>query len=417
MLQAAGIVEDLMSGTVVSADGRTHFMAAVKEFEDGDLDARLLEILCCNGCIMGPGMGSPEPLYSRRARVSRYVRDTQAKRDHSALKVQVADFADLDLSRSFKADDQRIPVRDSDAIACILESMGKFRPEDELNCGACGYESCREHALAIYKGLAESEMCLPYTIDRLRAAVTELADSNSELASTREALVHSEKMASMGQLAAGIAHEVNNPLGVVLMYAHMLLDEHQSDPRFAEDLRMIVEQTDRCKKIVAGLLGFARQNKVVREPVDIRTIVERSLATLPAPENIRVEVRHDIADAVAELDRDQVIQVITNLVTNAYGAMPDGGTLTILTHGDPATVRISVTDTGTGIPREIIDKIFEPFFSTKKIGKGTGLGLAVTYGIVKMHYGSIDVKSNADSSVAPTGTTFTVTFPRHGRED
>jgi len=139
--------------------------------------------------------------------------------------------------------------------------MGKSAAVDELNCGACGYNTCREHALAIWKGLAESEMCLPYTIEQLHKTIDDLANSNNRLASTQEALMQSEKLASMGQLAAGVAHEINNPLGVVLMYAHLILDKYGDHTALKDDLHLIAEQADRCKKIVSGLLNFARRTR------------------------------------------------------------------------------------------------------------------------------------------------------------
>jgi len=324
-------------------------------------------------------------------------------------------FEDLNLERSFSAKDRRILVPSEEVqegLTNIMQKMGKLTPQDELNCGACGYDTCRQHAMAIYRGLAESEMCLPYTIDQLRKTVKELAISNDQLASVQEALVQSEKLASMGQLAAGIAHEVNNPLGVVLMYAHLLRDESGQDTRLRDDLNMIVEQTDRCKKIVTGLLDFARQNKVVRQAVDVKRLVDHSLKIVPCPENVVVQVKHEVEDPMIEVDGDQIAQVLTNLFTNAYAAMPQGGTLSLLVWSDEATVRFTVSDTGTGIPRENLTKVFEPFFTTKQLGKGTGLGLAVTYGIVKMHRGEIQVKSNADPTAGPTGTTFTITLPK-----
>ncbi len=198
----------------------------------------------------------------------------------------------------------------------------------------------------------------------------------------------------MGQLAAGIAHEVNNPLGVVLMYAHLLLQEAQDAPQFRDDLTMIVDQADRCKKIVAGLLHFARQNKVVLQPTDLRKLVEHALKSMPASTKIETVIEHDLGmDPTAEVDRDQIVQVLTNLISNAAAAMPEGGTLTVRTAGDAERVTLGVTDTGVGIPKENLSKIFEPFFTTKQIGMGTGLGLAVTYGIVKMHRGDIQVRS------------------------
>lgn len=415
MLQAADISEDLMAGEVVSAEGRNDFLEAIREFEAGDLDARLLEVLCCNGCIMGPGMECQTPLFSRRSRVSQHVRRSMMASDGTEWAGQMSRFANLDLHREFTANDRRIALPSDGEVGLIMAEMGKVTPEDELNCGACGYETCREHAVAIYEGLAECEMCLPYTIDQLRKTVKELAVSNKQLATTQEQLMQSEKLASMGQLAAGIAHEVNNPLGVVLMYSHLLLEEWGNNPRLHEDLATIVDEADRCKKIVSGLLHFARQNKVALEPTDLRELVDRVMRTTHTPANIAVHVEHDGADTVADIDKDQIVQVLTNLLSNAQAAMINGGTLTVQTGGDETHVQLIVTDTGVGIPRENLTKLFQPFFTTKQIGKGTGLGLAVTYGIVKMHRGDIQVSSNADPAAGPTGTTFTVSLPRRSQ--
>jgi signal transduction histidine kinase len=366
---------------------------------------------------MGPGIKSEIPFFRRRSLVTKYVREYVLKRDSQTWRAEMAGFSDLDLSRRFSANDQRLSNPAEPELVSILARMGKIDPRDELNCGACGYETCREHAIAIYKGLAENEMCLPYTIDRLNKTNMELAISNEQLATTQKALLHSEKLASMGQLAAGIAHEVNNPLGVVLLYSHLLREEYAAEPRLNNDLTLITEQAERCKKIVAGLLGFARQSKVILEPTDVRELIERSLLNFPDKGKIDVIVKHDLENPIAELDRDQIIQVLTNLISNAIAAMPDGGELEIYSSGTDENIRLQVADTGIGIPRENIGKIFDPFFTTKQIGEGTGLGLAVTYGIVKMHYGDITVESNADKSEGPTGTVFIVTLPRFGTAD
>jgi len=417
ILQAASISEDLLSGDVVAADGRSNFVEAIKEFEAGDLNARLLEVLCCHGCIMGSGMSTPAPLFSRRSSVSQYVRRRTGTLDLNQWRADMDTFADLNLRRTFAANDQRVPAPSDEELASILARLGKVKPEDELNCGACGYDTCRDHAIAIYRGLAESEMCLPYSIDQLRKTIQELNLSHEQLANAQEALMQSEKLASMGQLAAGIAHEVNNPLGVVLMYAHLLLDEASTNKALREDLSMIAEQADRCKKIVSGLLNFARQTKVLVEPIDLRELVDRSLRSAPAPGNVTTEVEPALENPIAELDPNQITQVLTNLLSNAYAAMPDGGALTVRLEGDESSIRFVVSDTGIGIPQENQSKIFEPFFTTKQIGRGTGLGLAVTYGIVKMHRGDIQVASNADPAAGPTGTTFTVTLPRLARQE
>jgi len=415
MLQAAQISEDLVAGDVVAADGRINFVEAIKEFESGDLDARLLEVLCCEGCIMGSGISSEAPLFSRRASVSQHVRQRLQAIPPGDWDAAMARFADLDLRRAFAADDQRVAAPSEEQLAQILARMGKSGPEDELNCGACGYDSCREHAMAIYRGLAESEMCLPYTIDQLRRTLQELAESHQQLASTQEALMQSEKLASMGQLAAGIAHEINNPLGVVLMYSHILLEELSDDNQAHEDLSLIADQADRCKQIVSGLLDFARQTKLILEPTDMGALVDRCLQATPAPPGVQVRVENETQDPVIDVDRNQISQVLTNLVNNAYAAMPEGGELRVGIADGESHVHVSVTDTGVGIPDDTLGKVFEPFFTTKPMGRGTGLGLAVTYGIVKMHRGDIEVASNNDLSQGPTGTTFTVTLPRNGR--
>jgi len=416
LLETANIHEDLIAGEVISATGRTNFIDAIMEFSSTETNAKLLDVLCCDGCIMGSGMTTTAPPFRRRALVSNFVRKTLAERDMEEWVYYMEKFKNLDLSRTFQPNDQRIPAPAEEEIQKILAKIGKFTPEDELNCGACGYDTCREHAIAIFKGLAETEMCLPYSIEQLHKTIEELAVSNEQLASTREALIQSEKMASMGQLAAGIAHEINNPLGVVLMYAHLLLEELDTQAEITTDLQMIADHADRAKKIVAGLLNFARQNKVNLIKIDLKKLLDDAIKAVQSPNNIEIVVNHKIENPRVELDRDQIIQVFTNLIDNSYNAMPNGGQLTIQTEGDQEIIRIKVIDTGTGIQKEIISKIFEPFFTTKKSGKGTGLGLAISYGIVKMHYGNIDVVSNADPAEGPTGTCFTVTLPRLGKK-
>ncbi|MBN1781131.1 4Fe-4S dicluster domain-containing protein [bacterium] len=413
LLDAAGLVEDLMAGEIISASGKSNFIDALLEFGSGDLNARLLDVLCCDGCIMGAGMTTSLPMHRRRTLVSQHVRQIGMKRDIRKWEEAMKQFEDLDLSRKFSVFDQRLSMPGPETIRAILRKMGKLRVEDELNCGACGYDSCHEHAVAIHKGLAEIEMCLPFTIEKLHRTISELNASHEELADTRAALIQSEKMASMGQLAAGIAHEVNNPLGVVLMYAHLLLEETALNAGTKEDLKMIADHADRAKKIVSGLLHFARQNKVVLKKTRIDRLVDHVLKSVRIPDHVRVEADHCLTDPHVEIDSDQIVQVLNNLISNSIVAMPDGGVLRIRT-SDPEKVIIQVSDTGSGIPESIKNKIFEPFFTTKQIGKGTGLGLSITYGIIKMHRGDIRVESNADPEKGPTGTTFTVILPRQG---
>ncbi len=411
ILQAAGTHEDLLDGNVVAADGRSHFIQAIKEFEAGALDTRLLEVLCCNGCIMGPGMSCETPFFRRRFAVSERTRKQLGKTVSDNDKPQF--FLDEnELFVSFKADDRRIPQPSEEGIEEIMQKMGKFGPEDELDCGACGYDTCRAHAVAILRGLAESEMCLPFVIEQLKTSLQELNLSNDLLKSTKEALLNAEKLAGIGRFSAGIAHEINNPLGVILLYTKLLMDDLPPDFEHIDDLAMIEEQANRCKTIVSGLLNFTRQRKLSLKPTEICKLIDHSLGAVLVPDNVTISSSHSANEPWIEVDSDQIVQVLTNLIINAVEAMPDGGNIKVSTEDDHDRVYIKVEDKGTGIPEDVLKKIFEPLFTTKQIGKGTGLGLAVTYGIVKMHGGKIDVITNADITKGPTGTTFKVSLPR-----
>ncbi|MBD3223799.1 MAG: GHKL domain-containing protein, partial [Caldithrix sp.] len=182
-----------------------------------------------------------------------------------------------------------------------------------------------------------------------------------------------------------------------------------------EDLSMITEQAERCRNIVSGLLNFARKNKIVLKATDMRNLIDRCLKAIIKPAEISITVNHNVQDPVAEVDADQIIQVLTNLIMNAIEAMPEGGEINIRTEEANGMIQLAVADNGPGIPENVIQKIFEPLFTTKQIGKGTGLGLAVTYGIIKMHHGQIDVQSNTDASRQQTGTTFIVSLPKKDR--
>ncbi|MCP4146024.1 MAG: 4Fe-4S dicluster domain-containing protein [bacterium] len=414
MVQAAGMSEDLTTGTVVTADGREDFPEALREFESGDLNAELLDILCCKGCIMGFGMTTNEPLFRRRARVSRYVRSCQQQNSLEVWQQNLEKFESVDLCRGFKPDHFQMNEPSEEEIKAILKQLGKANKSDELNCRACGYDACRQHAIAIYKGMAESEMCLPFVIDELRDTVGELHESNANLAKTQEQLMHSERLASMGQLSAGIAHEVNNPLGVVLLYTNLLQEEYSKDTSLGNDLSLIAEQANRCKNIVSGLLDFARENKTDLHPVQINLFLEDTMRGIVLNDGYNVKINSSADDVVVNLDASQMGQVIINLVNNAFAAMPDGGTVNIdVSIPEDSSVSIKVIDTGCGIAEQNISRIFEPFFTTKAQGKGTGLGLAVSYGIVKMHRGKLTVSSNDNVDSGQTGTVFTITMPRY----
>ncbi|MCX6259400.1 MAG: ATP-binding protein [Bacteroidia bacterium] len=412
LLQTANINDDAITGNIIAAEGRIDFQGALKEFEAGLIKNQHMELLCCEGCIMGPGLSKNGKQYNRRALVSSYANVKMKELDSVNWQKAFDEYSNLDLSIRHRSEDRRPEITDENGLTEVLASMGKTTKKDQLDCGACGYESCIEHAIAIKNGLAEVEMCLPFTIEKLHKSVKDLALSNEKLSSMKQALRQSEKLAHMGQLSAGIAHELNNPLGVVIMYSNILLDESPADAPLREDLKLIVEQAGRCKKIVGGLLNFARKNQVNHQLISIRELADRSLESVIVPENVKISVSDKTTSPDAMLDVEQMTQVLTNLVKNAIDAMPNGGSIDVILEDTLGDVSITVKDTGTGINKEDKSKIFEPFFTTKAIGVGTGLGLATAYGIVKMHKGQITVESNTDPAIGPTGTSFKIILPR-----
>ena len=227
---------------------------------------------------------------------------------------------------------------------------------------------------------------------------------------TEMQMAQSEKLASLGRLASGIAHEINNPLTGVLSYSTVLYEEIK-DPGYRADLKVIIDETLRCREIVKGILDFARETKIDKRPGNINKIIIELFSILEKHVTFQnVRIKKDLAENLPEfnIDVNQIKSVLNNLAVNAADAMHDGGDLTISTRYDEANgkVIVKVSDTGIGIKEEDLSKIYDPFFTTKETGKGTGLGLSVTYSIVHRHNGTIRVESTVGK-----GTTFTIEFP------
>jgi len=415
LLKTAFLSGDILENEILVTEGRDNVLEILKALrsEDDRLEVRFLDILFCEGCIAGPVIGNRHSTFGLKEIVARYVRRTCSPEAQAAFEEALERYGSVDLGRSFSDRSVALPAPREEDIAEILRQTNKFSKADELNCGACGYETCRDKAIAVYQGLAEAEMCLPYLIDQLEENVAKLKLFQRELQEAQDQLIQSEKLASMGQLAAGVAHEINNPLGTVLLYADLLLRELPRDDSRGQDLRLILDEARRCKNIVQALLNFARQNKVLAQVTDVNrlcreTIAEVERLPLFGKVHIVAELEADLLEIRA--DPSQIRQVLLNLLSNAAEAMPGGGSITVITRSVDAGgdgVEISIRDTGCGIPEESIPRLFTPFFTTKPIGKGTGLGLAITYGIVKSHRGSIDVLSKVG-----VGTTFVVRLPR-----
>jgi two-component system NtrC family sensor kinase len=248
-------------------------------------------------------------------------------------------------------------------------------------------------------------------IDWGKTLEKKVEERTNEIRDMQAHLIQQEKLASLGKLAAGIAHEINNPLGGILLYSHLLLEGmEKEDPRY-DNLAKIVKETTRCKDIVKGLLQFARPKEPEAIKIDINATLDNSLSFLESQaifQNVTIKKQYsdDLPPIVA--DRSQLQQVFINIILNAADAMNGKGTLTLETtirEGEPF-INISITDTGHGIKKEDKSRLFEPFFTTKEAGAGTGLGLAICYSIIQKHKGTIEVES-----VVGKGSTFTIKLP------
>ena len=232
-----------------------------------------------------------------------------------------------------------------------------------------------------------------------------------------EQLINHEKMASVGQIAAGVAHEINTPLGIILGYTQLMMDDFEKDSETAASLRVVERQTKACRRIVADLLKFSRQSESEKSRLDLNNIIEEVLSVTEHTLNLhQITVIRQFGDTLPAIfgDAEKLHQVFINLFNNAQHAMKEGGKLIISTCKTRQKVMVSVQDSGTGIADAIKNKVFDPFFTTKEVGKGTGLGLSVTYGIVQEHGGTIEVESpiiDTKTSKQEPGTAFHIHFP------
>lgn len=250
-----------------------------------------------------------------------------------------------------------------------------------------------------------------FTTEKLYRYLSELRIINRKLVNAQVALKRSERLANMGQISAGIAHELNNPLGVITMYSNIVLDELEPEDPKVEDLKIIVSQAERCKNIVSGLLNFARKSKIKFSETNIEEFIKNSLKSIVVPPNVQIKFESKLKNPKLKIDYEQLMQAITNLEKNAIEAMQNGGELSIKLREDGNNVEIIISDTGSGIKEEDLDKLFTPFFTTKPLGQGTGLGLPLVYGIIKMHNGKILVESNTKPENGRTGTEFKIILP------
>jgi len=315
-----------------------------------------------------------------------------------------------------------LPLRDLDEgadrlAAGDLDNMIPVRSNDEFGHLATSFNSMTD---ALRKSHVDLENWGRTLEQKVEEATRELHKAQAETA-------RSEKLASVGLLAAGIAHELNNPLTGVLTFSYLVRKNLPEDSRDAEDLDLVIRETKRCATIIRRLLDFSREKTPEKAYGNLNVIIEETLKLIEQPaqiENIKIIMDLDETLPLVWLDENLIKQVIMNMLVNARHAIEGGGSITIKTRickerecpesiakvGDMA--EITIADTGCGIPAEDLQKVFDPFFTTKDVGKGTGLGLSVSYGTVESHRGTIEVES-----VFGEGTEFRIYLAVNKRND
>ncbi|MGD0281234.1 MAG: ATP-binding protein [Dissulfurispiraceae bacterium] len=279
-----------------------------------------------------------------------------------------------------------------------------FRGSDEIGILARSFNSMSDE-LKEYKEKMEN-----WT----KSLEDEVQKKTSEIYKAQEHLINTEKLASLGRMAAGVAHEINSPLTGIVTFSHLMLKRTPPENvQDVEDLNVIIDQAERCSKIIKGLLGFSRKTSSEKSMINLNTLLENTLAMVRHQSrfyNILFDLRLDSSLPEVNIDPNQIQQVFLNLLINAADAMEKKGKIILATRpveNDGARfAEVEVTDSGPGIPEHIRSRIFEPFFTTKPVGKGTGLGLAVSYGIIKKHEGTIFIGNSPGS-----GASFYIRLP------
>ena len=307
-----------------------------------------------------------------------------------------------------------VPLKDLEVgakkiISGNLEDQVPVRSEDEFGRVA---DSFNHMTAALSESRSEMQ-------DLVQTLESKVAQRTKELLVAKAEVAQGEKLASIGVLASGIAHELNNPLTGVLTFTSLMRKKVPEGSEDAEDLDLVIRETKRCASIIKRLLDFAREKVPVKGFYNLNQVIEDTVRFVERPVSLQqIEITTNLDPKLPQIwgDADLIKQVVLNLVVNAQQAINGKGNITVQTQpcragaaskpDEPAMIEISVTDTGCGIPEANLQRIFDPFFTSKEVGKGTGLGLSVSYGIVKAHGGRISVES-----VVGTGTTFHIYLP------
>jgi PAS domain S-box-containing protein len=308
-------------------------------------------------------------------------------------------------------------IRDAEHVPALLESTTK----DDAGLSEIGIWKHRKQdgtpidveitSHGIVFGGKQAQLVLAHDVTERLRAQRQLQEKADELASMTQQLWQASKLATMGELAASVAHELNNPLATVSLRAETLLDQLDGDERKQRSLQIIIGEVERMAKLVTNLLQFTRRSHRQVSTIDVQEEITRSLDLISHYlRNRKIDVVTEIQESLPPIiaDRQQLRQVFLNIMTNASDAMPHGGTFTVRVHCEkrPATIVIEFIDTGEGIDADNLEKIWEPFYTSKAEGKGTGLGLPICSRIVEEHGGSIMLESEVGK-----GTTVRIVLP------
>ena len=416
LLRTAQISSDILKNDIIITEGCNRVRDILKGVEQGRVEASFLDLLFCEGCINGPAMDNDLSVFIRKDIIANYVRRRVESDDSRQADGDGFTDSGVNLKRKFTNESIQQPQPEEKDLKSIFAKINKFKPIDELNCGACGYDTCREKAIAVFEGRAEVEMCFPYLIEKLQSM-------HKELVEAQERSIRIAQLASMGELAAGVAHEINNPLAGMLNYVKLMQKfirlgiDDEKIKRFEKYLETIENETVRISEIVKGMLEFARPTEPVAGKILIKDILNRTLFLIDhqiSMQNIKLIKHYENDSLYINADFKQIQQVLLNIIINSSQAMPAGCKLTITarTAENSRFIALGIKDTGCGIEEKCLEKIFDPFYTTKLDSKGTGLGLSTAYNIIVKHGGDIKAESQVGK-----GSTFTLYLPAYQETD
>ncbi|HOS60534.1 MAG TPA: [Fe-Fe] hydrogenase large subunit C-terminal domain-containing protein, partial [Syntrophorhabdaceae bacterium] len=352
LYRSTGAHFDILMDEITGTYGHRRVIGALKQLASGRIKAKFFDFVYCSGCVDGPFTDTELSVLGRRQLVIRYAKDEMSRQDVSKVIAELDSFEHIDLHRDFLNMEERLPTPTEEEIKDILKKIDKLPPNHNMDCRACGYLTCRDKAIAVAQGIAEAEYCLPYLLEQskkiyqqLKKSHNQLKMSHQELEQAQAHLLRTEKLASIGQLSAGVAHEINNPLGTIMIYAHLLLKGMDKDDPRIEDIELIIGEANRAKEIVQGLLSFARETKLRQGLMNVSDLLEDVLSLVINQSlfhNIRIEKSFVQDMPIIVADETKLKQVFLNIILNAAQAMEGNGKLTISTIIDKKHIKVKI---------------------------------------------------------------------------